>query len=100
MEIGFNYLYDRLAHDFPPMDLSKYVLKDRIETFLLDREDGRFGRPNTHSSFRPHSSDAILVTIPEDCPLEDTTVKMDILARELNDALIVDEDGARDLFYH
>ena len=71
LDISFNYLYNRVARDFPSADLSQNILQDLVEASMLEGGNSSSSCLNTPNLSSPLSSNAILVTILEDKPLKD-----------------------------
>lgn len=92
IEIGFSCLYDRLAHNFQSINLSRYTLVDLMLASTLGDGALSLACPNTSSPPYRYSSKIILPAILEDQPLETTKVEaeLDSFTKELNEVLTMD----------
>ena len=66
MEIGFSCLYDKVARDFPFIDLSLYTLSDIVLALVFKDGISNSACQDTPSPLDPRSSDFILFAILED----------------------------------
>ena len=88
-------LYDRVARDFPSMDLSPYTFVDLMLMSTPEDHAPSSTCLNTSSPFGFHSSEISLLAILKDQPLEAMEVEkeLDVVGEELNGVLTMDRDA-------